>query len=160
MCCKILGITELQKPVGKWCPHCDIGKGCKIYDQRPDECRTFLCGWLIDDRLSEVWKPDRSKIVLTSGRDGNSMEIRCDPGLPTAWRAAPYYAEIIRMAQAAEPHGGSLYVIVGNKTTLVTPTDEFPVGEVPDDHVIVKEMTGHRVTGVRVVTRAEWQQIK
>jgi hypothetical protein len=35
MCCKVLGITELQKPVGKWCPHCDIGKGCKIYESRP-----------------------------------------------------------------------------------------------------------------------------
>jgi hypothetical protein len=41
-----------------------------------------------------------------------------------------------------EPHDGSIYVIVGNKSTLVTPTDEFPLGEVPDDHVICKEMTG------------------
>jgi hypothetical protein len=158
MCCKVLGITELQKPVGKWCPHCDIGKGCKIYNSRPNECRTFMCGWLVDDRFSDMWKPDRSKMVITPAKD--TIEIRCDPGLPTAWRAKEYHDEIIRMAEAAEPHNGSLYVIVGKKTTLVTPTDEFPIGEVPDDHVIVKEMTGHRVTGVKIVTTAEWQKMK
>src|SRR5436305_14221849 len=35
LCCKLLSITELEKPIGKWCPHCEIGKGCKIYDCRP-----------------------------------------------------------------------------------------------------------------------------
>jgi Fe-S-cluster containining protein len=160
MCCKVLGITELQKPVGTWCPHCDIGKGCKIYSNRPEECRTFFCLWLVDARFSEAWKPDRSKMVLTTGQEGNSVEIRCDPGSPTAWRAKEYHDEIIRMAEAAEPHDGSLYVIIGNKNSLITPTDEFPLGEVPPDHVIVKEMSGHRVTGVKVVTRAEWQKLK
>jgi len=61
MCCKVLGITELDKPVGKWCQFCDIGHGCKIYDTRPGECRTFHCMWLVDERLSDIWKPDRSK---------------------------------------------------------------------------------------------------
>jgi hypothetical protein len=160
MCCKVLGITELQKPVGKWCPHCDIGKGCKIYETRPQECRTFHCAWLVDDRFSDVWKPDRSKIVITTGQDGNSMEFRCDPGSPAAWRSKVYHDEIIRMAVAAEPHDGSIYVIVGNKNTLVTPTAEFPLGEVPEDHVIVKEMSGKRVTGVKVVTRAEFEKMR
>jgi hypothetical protein len=160
MCCKVLGIAELQKPVGKWCPHCDIGKGCKIYQARPLECRTFLCAWLVDDRFSAIWKPDRSKIVITTGQEGNSVEFRCDPGSPTAWRAKEYHDEIIRMAKAAEPHDGSIYVIVGTKSTLVTSTDEFPLGDVPDDQVIVKKMSGHRVTGVKVVTREEWKTLK
>jgi hypothetical protein len=160
MCCKVLGITELQKPVGKWCPHCDIGKGCKIYETRPEECRTFHCAWLVDDRLADVWKPDRSKIVITTGRDGNSMEFRCDPGSPGAWRAKPYYDEIIRVAKAAEPNDKSVYVIVGNKNTLVTPAKEFPLGEVPEVNVIVKEMSGNRVVGVKVVTKAEFLKMK
>lgn len=160
MCCKVLGITELAKPVGKWCPHCEIGKGCKVYESRPEECRTFLCAWLVDDRFSDIWKPDRSKIVITIGQNGNSMEFRCDPGSPTAWRAKDYHDEIIRIAEAAEPHDGSVYVIVGNRNTLITPTDEFPIGEVPDGHVIVKEMTGQRVTGVKVISRSEWQKLR
>jgi hypothetical protein len=158
MCCKVLGITELQKPVGKWCPHCAVGEGCKIYDGRPEECRTFLCAWLVDDRFSEIWKPDHSKIVITTGQDLNSIEFRCDPGSPAAWRAKVYHDEIIRIARAAEPHDGSVYVIVGNKNTLVTPAEEFPLGDVPLDHVIVKEMSGHRVVGVKVMTRAELQK--
>jgi Fe-S-cluster containining protein len=72
MCCKVLGITELQKPVGKWCPHCKIGKGCQIYETRPQECRTFHCAWLVDNRFSDIWRPDRSKIVITTGQDGRS----------------------------------------------------------------------------------------
>jgi hypothetical protein len=160
MCCKVLGITELAKPVGKWCTHCEIGKGCKIYETRPEECRKFHCLWLVDDRFSDSWKPDRSKIVVTTGQDGNSIEFRCDPGSPAAWRAKEYYDEIILMAKAAEPHDGSVYVIVGNKNTLVTPTDEFPLGEIPEGHVIVREMTGQRVTGVRVVTMAEGQKLR
>jgi hypothetical protein len=51
-------------------------------------------------------------------------------------------------------------VIVGKKSTLVTPTAEFPLDEVPEDHVIVKEMSGRRVTGVKVVTRAEWEKLR
>jgi hypothetical protein len=86
--------------------------------------------------------------VITTAQDGNSVELRCDPGSPTAWRAKDYHDEIIRIAKAAEPHDGSIYVIVGNKNTLVTPTDEFPLEEVPEDHVIVKEMSGQRVKGV------------
>ena len=160
MCCKVLGITELQKPVGKWCPHCDIGRGCKIYSSRPEECRTFMCAWLVDERFSDAWNPDRSKMVVTPGHDGNTMEIRCDPGSPTAWRGKDYHDEIIRMAKAAEPTDGSLYVIVGTKSTLVTSPDEFPLGDFPEDHVIVKEMSGHRVTGVKVLTREEWQKLK
>ena len=158
MCCKVLGITELDKPVGKWCQFCYIGHGCKIYDTRPGECRTFHCMWLVDERLSDIWKPDRSKMVLTTGRDGNSVEIRCDPGTPTAWRSKDYYDEVIRMAEAAQPHDGSLYVIVGKKSTLVTPDDEFPLGEVADDEVIVKEMSGQRVRGVRVIKASEPDQ--
>jgi hypothetical protein len=55
MCCKVLGITELQKPVGKWCKHCEIGYGCRIYETRPAECRTFHCAWLVDDRFSDIF---------------------------------------------------------------------------------------------------------
>lgn len=155
MCCKVLGITEIDKPVGAWCPSCDIGNGCRIYGNRPVECQTFMCGWLYDDRFSDVWKPDRSKLVVTSGRDGNSLEIRCDPGLPAAWRAKPYYDEIIRIARAAEPADGSLYVIVGKRSTLVTPDREFLLGEVSDDQVIVKEMRGHTVVDVKVLPASE-----
>ena len=40
--CCILGTTI--KPLGIFCP--EACGGCKIYDKRPTECRTFRCSWL------------------------------------------------------------------------------------------------------------------
>ena len=151
MCCKVMGITELQKPVGKWCAHCDIGVGCRIYGTRPSECRTFNCLWLVDARFGDHWKPDKSKIVLTAGNDGNSIEIRCDPGSPTSWRNKQYHEEIRSIAAAGAWSDGSVYVIVGTQLTLVTADNEFPLGIVSSDQRIIKEMEGNRVVGVRIV---------
>lgn len=155
MCCKVMGITELKKPVGRWCPQCDVGVGCRIYEKRPEECRTFNCLWLMDDRFGDEWKPDKSKIVLTTGQDGNSIEIRCDPGVPAAWKGKSYHDEILQMAAAAAPHDGSVYVIVGERCTLVTADAEFPLGCVSQEQRIIKEMQGNRVVGVRVVSISE-----
>ena len=63
--------------------------------------------------------------------------------------------EIIQIARAAEPADGSLYVIVGKRSTLVTPDREFLLGEVSDDQVIVKEMRGHTVVDVKVLPASE-----
>ena len=38
-CCRVFDIAEVQTPAGKWCDHCDIGRGCKIYNERPEACR-------------------------------------------------------------------------------------------------------------------------
>ena len=35
LCCKVMAIEELAKPVGTWCPHCKPGRGCRIYPDRP-----------------------------------------------------------------------------------------------------------------------------
>ncbi len=59
------------------------------------------------------------------------------------------------MARAAEPHDGSVYIIVGKHSKLVTPDREFDLGEVQTDEIIVKEMVGQRVVGVRVMKAAE-----
>ena len=62
-CCKALEVVELIKPPGKWCPHCSIGKGCKIYADRPSSCREFRCEWL-KGLGEEQDRPDRTKVIL------------------------------------------------------------------------------------------------
>jgi hypothetical protein len=104
LCCKVMSITELDKPRGTWCKHCLLGKGCGVYATRPAECRSFFCGWLVDPRLGPEWKPDRSKIVLTPTPDSNGIAVRCDPGFPDAWRRDPYQNTISEWAEAAKPH--------------------------------------------------------
>jgi len=76
-CCKTHGILTLvpQKMPGKWCSHCEIGKGCRIYSVRPDECQTFRCDWLSGGAGKECHRPDRIRVV------SESREI---PGIGTA----------------------------------------------------------------------------
>ena len=65
LCGKAVGVHALEKPAGSWCPHCvQKGGGCRIYDTRPGECRTFSCGWLDGLLPEEGDRPDRLKVVL------------------------------------------------------------------------------------------------
>src|SRR5262249_54342096 len=102
LCCRIMAIEALAKPAGIWCPHCKPGRGCLTYPDRPEECRSFSCLWLIDERFGAHWKPNKSKLVLTTSEDG--VEIRCDPGFPDAWRREPFRSEIAKLATAGETH--------------------------------------------------------
>ena len=160
MCCKVLGIKELAKPIGKWCSHCDIGKGCKIYDTRPQECQTFHCLWLVDNRMADHWKPDRSKIVITTGWNGNSLEFRCDPGQPHAWRKEPYYSEIMQFAMNARSFDGAMFIVVNESSTLVAPEGEFPLGKVDPDQRVVQQFRGTRLVNVRLIHNDEAENLR
>ena len=75
-CCKTHGVRELSKNAGVWCPHCNIGKGCKIYSERPKSCQNFQCSWLVGLGLME-YRPDKTGIVpaneIISGLDGITL---------------------------------------------------------------------------------------
>lgn len=62
LCCKTHAILELRKPSGVWCSNCEINKGCRIYNERPESCRDFTCEWLIGYGLPEQ-RPDKTGIV-------------------------------------------------------------------------------------------------
>lgn len=61
-CCKTHGIEELRKPPGRWCRHCNIGRGCSIYKDRPKSCRVYACSWLQGVGRDED-RPDKINIV-------------------------------------------------------------------------------------------------
>ena len=153
LCCKVMAIEEIAKPAGQWCRHCKPGRGCRIYDSRPAECRAFNCLWLVDDRFGPHWKPAKSKMVLTSSDDG--LEIRCDPGFPDAWRKQPFRSEIGALAAAGETHDVTVLVMSGQKMVLVTAEKEFDLGVVGADQRIVREIDGDRVVGATVVNNSE-----
>ena len=51
---------------GNPCVFVQIGKGCGIYDERPnDPCKTFRCQYLVDEVVPEEMKPSRSNVILT-----------------------------------------------------------------------------------------------
>jgi hypothetical protein len=156
LCCKVMAIDELKKPAGSWCRHCKSGRGCKIYDERPTECQTFSCLWLTDERLGPHWKPNKSKVVVTTSEDG--LEIRCDPGFPDAWRKEPLRSQIDKWAEAGELSDVTVLVIVGEQMTLVTRNREFDLGVVRSDERIVRELDGTRVLNVMVVKPSNLQR--
>lgn len=86
LCCKLLGVDELRKPVNKWCPHCDVGKGCLIYEDRPQSCRDFMCLWKFKKSLPVWMFPAHSKCVLYPNVLGTQLGVLVDPGRPDAWR--------------------------------------------------------------------------
>jgi hypothetical protein len=156
LCCKVMAIEQIAKPVSAWCPHCKPGRGCLIYADRPDECRSFNCMWLVNDRLDERWRPSKSKLVLTTSEDG--IEVRCDPGFPDAWRKEPFRGEIQQWAVSGETHDVTVVVVIGQKMILVTPDREFDLGIVGPEQRIVRELEGTRVVGATVVNEADLQR--
>jgi hypothetical protein len=65
VCCitPILDDPEIQKAAGVRCRHCS-GSACKIYENRPQPCRGFFCGWRLHSGLGDEWRPDRSGVLI------------------------------------------------------------------------------------------------
>ena len=86
-CCRVFEIPELKKPAGTWCQHCAIGKGCKIYDDRPQMCVEFECLWLLSQKredprehLPPELRPDKSKVVFSPSTNDHIMAATVMPG--------------------------------------------------------------------------------
>lgn len=90
MCCKLMAVTELNKPKNAPCEHCSVGVGCKIYTDRPLGCEKFKCIWLqtqaTSHPLSLQMRPDKSKVVLHTTPDEKALVAKVDPNYPDAWK--------------------------------------------------------------------------
>ena len=90
VCCVYLRIRQLDKPPMRHCKHvdadipevpgesvCYTGKGCTIYEDRPDEpCKGYRCEW-INGHGADEDRPDRSGILIDRTKDiGNAVEVK------------------------------------------------------------------------------------
>jgi len=141
LCCKLLGISALGKPMDQWCSHCEIGRGCRIYDKRPQACAEFFCLFLMHGGLGEAWRPSNSKIVLTADADHNSIVANVDPDRPRAWRRDPFYKTLKEWSIAARPQNGRVVVRIGRKMIVIFPDKDVDLGIVADDEVICIKQT-------------------
>jgi hypothetical protein len=141
LCCKLPRIGELDKPAGDWCTHCAPGRGgCKIYQDRPSECRNFYCAWRLSPELGPEWRPLSSKMVLIRRPQG--LLLLVDPGNPTAWLEQPYYKQLKDWAVAGVSAQPRQQVLVYNKNrvTIILPNKEVDLGALwPGDHIMVSE---------------------
>ena len=117
MCCRLLGVAEIDKPPGVWCQHCTPGVGCRLHEKAafPHDCAEYVCLWLQcrqeNHPLPDELRPDRSKVVIDaqkieySGHEAHN--VRCAPGYPDAWRKPPIKALIQRLRQC----GSTVYLV-------------------------------------------------
>ncbi|MFO1183942.1 MAG: hypothetical protein U1E56_04065 [Bauldia sp.] len=143
LCCKVMTVEDLKKPAGQWCPHCVKGRGCAIYSDRPGDCRTFHCGYLLWPALGEHWLPARSKLVVRFKPDGMEIVVHVDPGVPNAWRAEPYHSELRILAGRAEGTVYTVFVQIGRRVIAVFPDRDVDLGVVAEDErVEIREEVG------------------
>jgi hypothetical protein len=53
LCCKICGVTVLNKPVGEQCVNASEA-GCEIHEDRPQVCRNYWCAYHLEDLPDEI----------------------------------------------------------------------------------------------------------
>jgi hypothetical protein len=139
LCCKVLKIWELDKPPGVWCRHCKPGSGCMIYSGRPQECRTFHCGYLTNPDLGEEWKPSHSKIVVVPDMEGKRIAVHVDVQRPDAWKREPYYSNLKRWAALAGVQRGQVVAYVGGRMYMIFPDRDVDLGMVGEGDWIMMD---------------------
>jgi hypothetical protein len=68
LCCTLLPVVSLDKGANTRCRH-QSWKGCRIYPDRPFECRFFSCRWLIDESAGKMRRPDKTGYVIDPALD-------------------------------------------------------------------------------------------
>lgn len=139
LCCKVVGVEELNKPLGVWCVHAKKSDGCAIYQARPQSCRTFMCQWLLAEGLGPEWKPDRAKFALLKSGGGRHLTAFVDPGSPGAWRRSPYYETLKQWAKLGIPASGAVRlvdVMIGQRCIVVLPDRDVDMGSLSPDEMI------------------------
>jgi len=134
LCCSLLGIVELKKPVFTICKNCIIGKGCKIYEVRPPTCAGFLCSYRTSADLPEYWNPKISGMVLHREANGGTdiLSVICSNSAKHRWKQEPYWNDIKTIAADLHSRHGTYVRILrkGQPVLIINPKtfETHPVG--------------------------------
>jgi len=100
LCCRLERIAELAKPRNEWCVFCEIGKGCAIYGDHPNSCKSFKCWWLTNFSLGAEYRPDMIGAYAAGDPAAGYLRIMVDHGDPAilvdAVRSAGLHAIVNR----------------------------------------------------------------
>jgi hypothetical protein len=82
-----------------------------------------------DPGLPEAWKPERSRIVLSIFPGNGFLYAQVDLGAPQAWRKAPYFDDLRRLAARFNEQNRHVIVFVGDVATLILPEGPVALGK-------------------------------
>ena len=117
LCCKLLGIEEIDKQPGVWCRHCTPGAGCTIHEQAsyPTDCGTYVCLWRQakdeGNPLPDELRPDRCKVIVDAAKYERAHYVRCDVSSSNAWRNP----KILGILAQLQRMGSTIYLAGPNK---------------------------------------------
>lgn len=117
LCCILPEIDVFEKPANVVCRHCQPGRGCVAYDDRPATCRDFFCHWMTRADMNEAWEPARCHMMVYT--QGPQITVLVDPAFPDVWKSEPYSSQLQQWAAQAAPSGGYVIVYVGDAVTVV-----------------------------------------
>ncbi|MFO1183791.1 MAG: hypothetical protein U1E56_03265 [Bauldia sp.] len=132
LCCKVMGVSEFNKPNDIWCQYHKAGKGCSIHGRHPDSCRTFYCGWMRMAEWGDDWRPQRCHMVLYWINNGKRLVVHVDPNYPGAWRKSPYL-ESLRDWSRDIRSGREIVVRERDRFIVILPDREVDLGKFEED---------------------------
>jgi hypothetical protein len=115
LCCRLLGVEEIQKPAFQKCPRIAKPRGaagaCSIYESRPAACAGFRCGWLAGFGRDDQ-RPDRVGFVMIApSMKPPIAQVRCWAIDGDALAAARDIAQKTGLAVAVVPRTGDRQII-------------------------------------------------
>jgi hypothetical protein len=116
-CCKLLAVPALDKPPNVKCAHVQMGKGCRIYDKRPQECRNFNCLWLQSPVLGWDLKPNQCGVVFETFMEDRLVLALVAEHRPKAWMSGNPRKLILQMLN----DGFAVWVLSGGEKHMLLP---------------------------------------
>jgi hypothetical protein len=142
MCCKVFPLPSVHnKTAGVWCRDCKPGQGCGVWNTRPDVCSAFYCNYFFDATMSDEWRPDRAKFVITQEAGGIWLSIVTDAQNTTAWKREPYGSRLRAVAAQRMAQNLGLLWITPTQKFVVTPDEEVLLGPRDTDMKVKFNMT-------------------
>jgi len=93
--------------------------------------------------MSEAWKPERSKMVISIFPQTGFIYVQVDPTAPSAWRKQPYYDRLRQLARTNLELVAHIVVFVNDQATLIMPDQDVPLGPMkPTDGFSVRRVLG------------------
>lgn len=142
LCCKLAEVKALAKPMGILCRHCEPGRGCTIYETRPDECRVFYCLYRSSPLIGEIWRPRDCHMAMSYEPQATRINVWVDLDFAGAWRAAPYLRQLRQLALLMLRQRGSLIIWEGERAFAVLPDREIDLGPAMGKQIVVMGRDG------------------